>query len=131
MQKRTVLGFALAPALLPLGALLVALAQKWALEDSLTIAAIYAAFTYSAAVVLGTPAYLLFRRTGWRRWWQYALAGIAIGLAFLLLLRIVDSRGVVDLPALIFFTAGGAASTTLFWIVTRGPREPTKSTSPR
>ena len=122
MQKRALLGFALAPALLPLGALIVSLAQGWRAEDSLTIAAIYAAFTYGAALILGIPALFFFRRRDWHRWWQYALAGVAIGLAFLLLLRVVDSRGSVDLSVLLFFAGGGAASTTLFWIVTRPSR---------
>jgi hypothetical protein len=32
------------------------------------------------ALVIGLPSDWLFRRYGWRRWWQFALAGVVIAL---------------------------------------------------
>jgi hypothetical protein len=86
-SRRILTAFAVAPAPLPLFVFARTLNGPWSLSDAVTFAGIYAVVTYGSAVLGGVPVYLTFERKGWNAWWQYALAGSAIGLAVLVATR--------------------------------------------
>ena len=67
----------------------------------------------AATLLLGVPAFILFHRRGWLRWWQFAVGGGAIGLACTLPFAVGGATIVGALaPA---FLALGAVHGLVFW----------------
>jgi hypothetical protein len=117
MRRRVILGFLVAPALVPAGVIALMAAQGTRLDgDALMVPAIYAAFTYGAAAILGAPLFALFSRLRWSRWWQYLLGGAAIGLAIVLPFAVMTPEDVTIAPVGLV-TALGAASALAFWLL--------------
>jgi hypothetical protein len=123
-RRRTLIAFAVAPAPLPMFVFVRTLDGPWGWSDAALFAGIYAAFTYGAALLGGVPVHLTFQRKGWNAWWQYTLAGAAIGVAvFLALLMGFENWEKVGrlprqiLAASLWFVIPGAVSAILFWII--------------
>jgi len=116
MTKRTVVAFLVAPlaaslVIFFLMFIVAGMRASFWLQFMVPIA-------YGCALVLGVPAHLLLARWGWKRLWQYALAGLTIGLAPSLAVELLPhfegTRGVV----LIFITFGGVLgpiAAAIFW----------------
>ncbi|HEY0592688.1 MAG TPA: hypothetical protein VGF40_13035 [Thermoanaerobaculia bacterium] len=117
MARRVISGFVISPAVVPLGVTARALVDDVGLQESVIIGSIYAAFTYGAAIVMGIPAFYAFSRKGWTRWWQYALAGAAIGIAVLAGASAAAGESFFRLPIALLLIAMGVVSTTVFWSV--------------
>lgn len=117
MQRRELLGFAIAPVLAPVAVLVLALVQKIHIRESLMVAAIYVAFTYGTAILLGIPAFMIFRHYGWQRWWQHAFAGTAMALVVFFCIWLMSPSSDTPVHALLLFAAIGAGSATLFWLL--------------
>ncbi len=67
-------------------------------------------------IVLGVPAFLLFRRRGWLAWWQFGAGGGALGLI------VAIPFGVGGGPTLAAalapaFAALGMLHAVLFWLI--------------
>ena len=81
-MKRVVLAFLIAPAT---GLLLAGIADGIGLifAEKLDLLgpaiALTAIYSYPTAVLLGIPAFYLFRRFGWLAWWHFVLGGAVIG----------------------------------------------------
>ncbi len=117
MDRRVILAFAVAPAVVPLAVIVWALATGEHARESVVLGSIYGAFTYGAAVFLGVPSYRVFSRNRWTRWWQYASLGAAIGLAVLLVLSAMAQRLLFDWRLVLVFVGIGVLSTTVFWLM--------------
>jgi hypothetical protein len=117
MERRVILAFALAPAVVPLAVAAWALATGVRAPESLVLASIYGAFTYGTAVALGLPFYRLSVRKGWTRWWQYAVAGGVIGLAPLLVISFAALALPTDGRPALVFVGVGVLSATVFWLI--------------
>lgn len=115
MEKRTLLAFALAPALVPGCIIILMLFQRF--HAVLPVAGIYAAFTYGATLVFGIPMHLFLSRRSWNAWWHYALGGAGIGLAVLLFFVVMNPYGSFKAASCLLFTGLGMASTSLFWLI--------------
>jgi len=121
---RLLTAFAVAPVPLPLVVFIRSLNGPWGVSDAATFAAFYAVVTYGSTLLAGVPVYLTFERKGWDAWWQYALAGAAIGLTVLivLLMGFEDWEKVGRLHSQVFaaslwFVIPGAVSAALFWAI--------------
>jgi hypothetical protein len=114
LDRRAVAAFVIAPAIVPLSVAVIALTRGARLPESLAVASIYAAFTYAAALVAGLPLYSCFERRGWRSWWQYAVAGVGVGLAVLLALVVATGRLELQPRVALLFAAMGTVSTLAF-----------------
>jgi hypothetical protein len=123
MERRVLLAFAVAPAVVPLVGIVSALASGIHMRESLLIGAIYAVFTYGAALALGVPVFQILSRHGWSAWWHYVIAGALIGVAVLLPFLAIWGRLALQGPATLMFMGVGVLSATVFWIVgIRSPR---------
>lgn len=127
---RTVAGFMVAP-MMP--ALVLAGVVLAAGGDSQTLG--YAAFagyiSYPFALLVGLPAFLLMRRKRWDGLRAYALAGLALGLTFVVLFAgLAGLDGDAADPAwlnllanlafmLPFVLACAVASSIVFWLIAR------------
>ena len=126
---RIILGFALAPA-----APLLIVAPYSVIADSVSTllgpaTALVLFYGYPKALIFGIPAYLIFRRMGWFRWWRITLAGLAIGeiAPLLVLASILLDGGFGNDPSLrreaievLAIGAGfGALSGFAFWLVAK------------
>lgn len=125
MTRRVVLAFVISPAVVPLVVTALAVADKVRLHESVIVGSIYAAFTYGAAVVVGIPAFYVFSRKGWTKWWQYAVAGAAIGIGILFGMSAAARESVLPSVALLFI-AMGVVSTTVFWLIATRAAETAK-----
>jgi hypothetical protein len=118
MNKRTIAAFFVAPFAASLAIwLLMFVVGGWAASFWLPF---MVPIAYCVAVVLGVPAHVLLKRYGWTRLWQYALAGLSIGLAPLLVIAVMPQfqgkRGVA-LLFLIFGAALGPIGAAVFWSI--------------
>lgn len=127
---RTVAGFLVAP-MMP--ALILAAVVLAAGGDSQTLG--YAAFagyvSYSFALLVGLPAFLVMRRKRWDGWRAYAVAGLALGFVFVALFAgVAGFDGDVANPAwlallanlaflLPFVLACSLAASMVFWLLAR------------
>jgi hypothetical protein len=128
-HNRVFFGFALAPAVLPLGALALSPRDVGTLPVVVTV-------SYVCSLMFGIPAFLAFRRFDWLAWWQVLLGGLGC-LVPVMLLYVASAGGwgslhiriygLHNIPMLAAFTIGTAA---IFWFVAiwRNPRA--RSTSP-
>ena len=117
MERRVIVAFAVAPAVVPLAIGAWALATGVHARESVVLGSIYGAFTYGAAVFLGVPVFSVFSRNGWTRWWQYAIAGALIGLAVLLVILAAAQSPLSDGRTVVVFVGIGILSTTVFWLI--------------
>jgi hypothetical protein len=61
------------------------------IEDLFSTLIIYGLSGAAVSLVIGLPAYLLYRRLGWRSWLAFALGGSAIGIAIAVLLIVLGT----------------------------------------
>lgn len=121
---KKILGFVLAPAIVPAVVVGMALAQGIDLRHSLIVGSIYGAFTWGAALLLGLPVFTSFSRRGWTSWWQYVILGVVIGVLVLLLIFLAHGRFIFDSRVFLIFIAAGVVTASAFWfIAVRGRRE--------
>src|SRR5262249_34346020 len=87
--KNILLGFLVSPLLTPATFFFAAVIRR-GINDPVSLLPmvfiLYAPFAYSATLVIGLPAFLIYRRLGWERLICYSTGGAAIDLltAFLL-----------------------------------------------
>ena len=67
---------------------------------------------YPVELVLGLPTLMLFRRFGWIRWWQFALAGAVIGALPGIPWLLEGQGGILALGAI-----AGTVTALVFWAV--------------
>jgi hypothetical protein len=115
-RARVILGFALAPAVLPLGAILLSPSGDTALPLVLIP-------SYVCSLLFGIPAYLFFRRLEWLAWWQVLLGGLACLVPVALLYVAfaggfgtphIQRYGLHNILVLAPFTTGTAG---IFWVI--------------
>lgn len=116
-RGRTILAFAIAPAVVPAIVAGLALAEGIHLRESLVVASVYGAFTYGAALLLGAPAFAALSRRGWTLWWHYAILGAVIGVLVLLGLSVADDRLLWDWRILLVFLGVGVLTAMTFWLI--------------
>lgn len=89
----------------------VAMRDDFGAAGALTVAAT----GVGGLVVLGVPAFVLFRRRGWLLWWQFAMGGGVLGLACGVPFAVGGGTLVAALvPA---FVALGVLHAVLFWLI--------------
>ena len=81
---RTVAGFLVAP-MMPAVILAGVVLAAGGNAQTLGYAAFASYIAYPFALLVGLPAFLVMRRKGWDGWRAYAVAGVALGLVFLVL----------------------------------------------
>ena len=107
-EWRVALAFAIAPIAAPL---------IGTLETRDPVTFLFAsAFAYPLSLLMGIPAYLLFRRLGWLQIWSVLFASAFLGGTVAILLFGVHG-GIVALKRSLLFCAYGAATGLLFWVI--------------
>lgn len=110
---RIAAAFLVAPGAYPVAATLHALATH---SDYYLVAGpTIAMFTYSTALVLGLPVYILYRAWGLCRWWQYVLGGGAIGAVVAVSFMLLGNSNWRDF--LLVASLAGALSGLVFWFI--------------
>ena len=117
MERRVIVAFAVAPAIVPLAVITWALRSEVHLRESIVLGSIYGAFTYGASLLFGVPLFLTLSGHGWTRWWQYAIAGALVGVCVWLLILAAAQRAFFDWRTIGVFAGAGVISTTGFWLV--------------
>ena len=128
LMKRVLLAFLIAPATALLlagmadGIGFIFAGRLDLLGPAIALTTIY---SYPTAVILGIPAFYLFRRSGWIEWWHFVLGGAAIGCIPPLIVLLAVIR--VPLPeffrdADLFMLCGlgaslGAVSALVLWAI--------------
>jgi hypothetical protein len=89
----------------------VAMRRDFGTAGALTVAAA----GIGSLIVLGVPAFLLFRRRGWLAWWQFGAGGGVLGLVAAMPFAVGGglTLGAALAPA---FTALGMLHALLFWV---------------
>jgi hypothetical protein len=82
MRLRVILGFVIAPLIAPLAYFLLSAATEPNHGSSELAGTLltYGPYAYLFALLLGVPAFMLLRRSGYAGVWSYALAAGVIGL---------------------------------------------------
>jgi hypothetical protein len=104
-EWRVALAFVIAPLAAPIIGILET-------RNSLTFMFI-SGFSYPLSLLLGIPAYLLFRYLGWLQLWSVLLASAILGGTVALTLF----GGVYDLGRTALFSAFGAVNGLVFWLI--------------
>jgi len=115
MRSRILLGFLIAPSLLPLVAFCIGAREPGL---SLGFAGLYAIFTYGVAILAGGPLLYLYLRNRWFRWWQYAIGGLLLGFLPSVLFEIMQP-GPLPFGFLFIMACFGSASAVIFWSIIR------------
>jgi len=126
MRSRILLGFLIAPALLPLAAFVLGL---WDPQLSLPIAGIYSIFTYAIAILAGGPLLYLYLRIRWFLWWQFAAGGFVLGLLPAMMTELFDP-GPLPLGFVIVMACFGSASALILWAILRWRNSELQSPNP-
>ena len=92
------------------------------LEESLAIAAVYAAFTYSGILALGLPTHALLTRFDLRSVWSYTVTGALLGLLVLVGFFLMNRNIAVGMITALLFMTSGAVTAAVFWEVVVGRR---------
>jgi len=87
---RTPLAFLIAPLVIPVGLSLAAVVfpgdSPVSLTDFLGLTVLFALYSlpvaYAVELVLGVPAWFVFRRYGIRSWWAFAAGGVLLGMIY-------------------------------------------------
>ena len=106
-MRRVIVAFAVTALIYPLIALLGG--GQHAVGGFIAVAG----FTVPAVILIGLPAFLLFRRKLWFSWWQFTVSGAAIGLFFSVLFLGIGLGLYTALPLSII----GAVHGLLFWFL--------------
>ena len=110
--RRIILAYVLAPLVTPLGYLALAVVggefRSWA--DVPPLLGYIGLFAYSAAILLGVPLLLFYRRLHWTNWMPFTLGGAAIGFAVGLFVGNTVKAGPVC-------STLGAMSALAFWLI--------------
>jgi hypothetical protein len=89
--------------------------------------------SYCTAVVVGVPAFLVFRRFGWlsRRWLVLgaSVVGGSIGLVVAYLFASSEPIGFVG-TVLLFHLFGAASGYAFWWLTCRAPNPPLNTDAP-
>lgn len=115
---RPILGFVIAPAVVPLAMDTYELIVSPP-EDAFFLLALrfYARYAYGVALLFGVPLYLYLSWRGLDGWWHYALAGLALGsLPAIIALPPVGHWRLVQL----FMAVGapiGLIAALSFWVI--------------
>jgi hypothetical protein len=117
MERRVIVAFLLAPATIPFGVIAWTLMTGVHLRESTVVGSIYAAFTYSAALLIGVPVYLAFSRRAWTAWWQYAAAGAVTGICVWLAILVGAQQWLFDVRTVMVFIGAGVISSMTFWVI--------------
>ena len=106
---RVLVGFLVAPAVGPAAWVLYAHATN-PQPDDVSLFLLLCYFAYPVTLLFGVPTFLAFRKLEISRWWQFALAGAAIGAlsAFIITLQ-TDSLANIAIV--------GAISALAFWAI--------------
>lgn len=127
---RTVAGFLVAP-MMPAVILAGVVLAAGGNAQTLGYAAFASYIAYPFALLVGLPAFLVMRRKGWDGWRAYAVAGVALGLVFLVLFAgLAGFEGDAANPAwlnllanlaflLPFVLVSALSSAMIFWWVAR------------
>ena len=115
---RPILGFVIAPAVVPLAMdtaeMLVLPPEDISLFFALRF---YAPFAYGVALFVGVPLYLYLTWRGLRRWWHYALGGAVLGsLPSVIALPPVGGWSLVQLFMMVGAPMGLIAASS-FWVI--------------
>jgi hypothetical protein len=121
--RRTILGVLVSGAVLPIAVAGYSMFKGWGLEESVAIAAVYAAFTYSGTLALGLPTHALLRRFNLRSVWYYAAAGALLGLLVLVVLFLMNSNVAVGMITVLVFMTFGAVTAAVFWRLAARPED--------
>jgi hypothetical protein len=116
-RTRVIIGFLIAPAVVPFVVFSIALAEGMRVPESAVVASIYAAFTYGAAILPGWPLFRIFARKGWTAWWQYFIGGALIGAGVLIAVSAAAQELPVQAGTLAVFVGAGVLSTLVFWMI--------------
>lgn len=108
-MRRVAIAFALL--VLAHVAFAVAMRREFGTAGALTVAAA----GVGGLVVLGVPAFVVFRRRGWLSWWQFATGGAALGLACAVPFAVGGGTLAVALAPT--FAALGMLHAVLFWLI--------------
>ena len=88
-----------------------AMRETFGTAGALTVGAV----GVGALVVVGIPAFAVFRRRGWLAWWQFAAGGAVLGVVCAVPLAAAGVRFAAALaPA---FAAIGMLHAVLFWLL--------------
>ena len=118
-SRRTLLALLLSPAILPVAVVVFAVHEGLRLGESVAVAAVYAAFTYSGTVVVGVPAHVMLVRWGLTSIWHYAVAGVLGGILILAAFLLVSHNTPLSVISVIIFAGFGAVTATVFWKLSR------------
>ncbi len=109
MSRQVILGFLIAP-------LAPAIVHAFIYKSAMGIVFAGLGFAYPTAILFGIPAYLVFKRLGWLRLWQLAIAGFCIGvLALDIYCYAVGARA--DMRSTAIYGAYGLLATSTFWLI--------------
>ena len=113
--SRVILGFVIAPLIVPIAYFLLAAAtgRNYGTSEFVGTLLNYGPYAYLFALVLGTPAFWLLRRSGHAGLWSYALAAGVIGLIGAGLLSAVGLK----LGGVLVGTLAGALAGVVFYLL--------------
>jgi hypothetical protein len=77
---------------------------------------LYTPFAYLATLIIGLPAFLIYRKLGWERLVCYSTGGAAMGLLTALLLFNFAISWSVNSVDYVWCALAGAVSATFFWV---------------
>ncbi len=126
VSGRVVLGFVVAPAVVPI--VTTALSRP----SEIAFLSLPLFVSYGCSLLFGIPGFLFFRRLGWLTWWQVTLGGIACVTPLLLLYVVLSSPLNIQLYGLHngSVLAGCSAVTALAFWVTAIWRNPSLRVNP-
>jgi hypothetical protein len=117
--KNILLAFFVSPLLTP-ATFFFAAASRSGIDDPVSlfpvVFALYVPFAYLATLIIGLPAFLIYRRLGWERLICYSTGGAALGLLTALLLFNFAISWSVNSVDYVWSALAGAVSATFFWV---------------
>jgi hypothetical protein len=117
--KNILLAFFVSPLLTP-ATLFFTAASRSGISDPVSlfpmVFTLYAPFAYSATLIIGLPAFLIYKRLGWDRLICYSTGGAALGLLTAFLLFTFAISWPVNTADYVWCALAGAVSATFFWV---------------
>lgn len=129
---RTLLGFVVAPLVIPLALALSFVPEASGYGTVEALALTVAVLCYAAAILIGTPLYILLRALKWTGWISWLAWGVVVAVAGKL---VFASHGAIADPSRIVAALFeephiwwlGALSGLVFWLIVRPDRAVEKS----